>query len=290
MAEQMTATLEALAETANIAETLAREMKKPVEFLTETCHISRIALPPGWTLAERDDEKLQMTPRRKRAKVRLHDDESFIDYVKRHGTLAYSTVWCEADYVAGKVGFTAIVNDHGEEEDPHWRDHTATYTPTFSAEWRDWIGSNKKPFTQADFAAFIEDKLKDIASAEGLPTGAQMLEMALSFEANQDMRFKSALRLQNGGVQMSFVQDDDDQTLAKMQLFERFAIGISVFWSGDPYRIDARLRYRVREGKLTFWYELVRQDKVLESAAETLVEKIRAKTGSPFFFGEPFVG
>lgn len=282
-----TMTLAELASTDNIAETLAREMKAPVPLASDVEHVTRLALPPGWTLAERDDEKLQMTPRRKRASVRLHDDASFIDYVRRHGSLAYSTVWCEADYVAGKVGFVAIINDHGEEEDPHWRDHIARYTPTFSQEWREWVGNHKKTFSQADFAAFIEDKLKDIATAEGLPSGAQMLEMALSFEANQDMRFKSALRLQNGGVQMSFVQDDDDQTLAKMQLFERFAIGIPVFWNGDAYRLDARLRYRVREGKLTFWYELVRQDKVLESAAETLVEKIRTGTGSPFFFGEP---
>lgn len=116
-----------------------------------------------------------------------------------------------------------------------------------------------------------------------------MLEMALSFEANQDMRFKSAIRLQNGGVQMSFVQDDDDQTLQKMQLFERFAIGIPVFWNGDAYRIEARLRYRVRDGKLTFWYDLLRQDKVLEAATKTVIEQIRTNTGNPFFFGEPFL-
>lgn len=281
--------LEQLAETSNVAETLAREMKAPASIATPITSLSRTALPPGWKLVEHDDEELEMTPRRKRAKVRMHDAESFIDYLKRHGSLAYSTVWCEADYAAGRVGFTGILNDHGEEEDPHWRDHTATYSPVFSQEWRNWIGKNKAQFSQTEFATFIEDNLKDVASAEGLPTGAQMLEMAMSFEANQDMRFKSAIRLLNGGVQMSFVQDDDSQTLAKMQLFERFAIGIPVFWNGDAYRIDARLRYRVRDGKLTFWYELVRQDKVLESAAKTLIEDIRTKTGSPFFFGEPFL-
>ena len=115
-----------------------------------------------------------------------------------------------------------------------------------------------------------------------------MLEMALTFEANQDMRFKSAIRLQNGGVQMSFVQDDDAQTLQKMQVFDRFSIGLPVFWNGDAYRIDARLRYRVRDGKLTFWFELIRQDKVLEAATQTLIGQIREKTGNPFFFGEPF--
>ena len=95
--------------------------------------------------------------------------------------------------------------------------------------------------------------------------------------------------LQNGGVQMSFVQDDDAQTLQKMQVFDRFSVGMPVFWNGEAYRIDARLRYRVRDGKLTFWFELIRPDKVLEAATTTLIQIIREKTGNPFFFGEPFV-
>lgn len=43
-----------------------------------------------------------------------------------------------------------------------------------------------------------------------------------------------------------------------------------------------------RAGKLTFWFELIRQDKVLEAATQTLIAQIREKTGNPFFFGEPF--
>ncbi len=276
---------------ANLAETLAREMKTPLEIASEpNGNIKRVALPPGWKLEERDDDaKLLDVPRRKLAKVKLHDPESFIGYTKRHGSLTDSTVWCVADYRAGKVSFLAILNDHGEDADAqNWRDHRATFQPEFSEEWNRWIGEHKQPFSQAEFASFIEDNLKDIASVEGQPTGAQMLEMALTFEANQDMRFKSAIRLQSGGVQMSFTQDDDAQTLQKMQVFDRFSVGFPVFWNGDAYRIDARLRYRVREGKLTFWYELIRQDKVLESATQTLIEQIREKTGTPFFFGEPF--
>lgn len=275
----------------NIAETLAREMKTPVEIIsTPEGNIKRVALPPDWRLEERDDDsKLLKAPRRKVAKVRLHDPESFIDYTKRHGSLADSTIWCVADFLKGQVSFLAILNDHGEaENNPDFRDHRATFTPTFSEEWNRWIGKHKQPFTQTDFAAFIEDNLKDIASVDGQPTGSQMLEMALTFEANQDMRFKSAIRLQNGGVQMSFVQDDDAQTLQKMQVFDRFSLGFPVFWNGDAYRLDARLRYRVRDGKLTFWFELIRQDKVLEAATQTLIAQIREKTGNPFFFGEPF--
>ena len=84
---------------------------------------------------------------------------------------------------------------------------------------------------------------------------------------------------------MSFVQDDDNQTLAQMKLFEKIAIGIPVFWNGDAYQITARLRYRVKEGRLTFWYELIRHDKVLEDATKTLINKIQDATGVPLYFG-----
>lgn len=279
-------------EMTNIAETLAREMKTPIEIISEPGgNVKRLALPPGWKLEERDDDKkLLANPRRKLAHVRLHDADSFVDYTKRHGSMNDCTIWCEADYKAGRVAFLAILNDHGEDEaKAAWRDHRAHFTPEFSEEWVRWVGQNKKQFTQAEFASFIEDNLKDIAATENSPTGAQMLEMALTFEANQDMRFKSAIRLQNGGVQMSFVQDDDAQTLQKMSVFDRFSLGFPVFWNGDAYRVDARLRYRVRDGKLSFWFELIRQDKVLEAATQTLIAQIREKTGNPFFFGEPFL-
>jgi uncharacterized protein YfdQ (DUF2303 family) len=277
----------------NIAETLAREMKAPTEIGSNTGGaVRRIALPPGWALKEYDDSKFLAAPLRKRASVQLRTFDDFIQYVKRHGSLTDSTIWCEADYPTGKVAFTAILNDNGEEpEKAAWRDHLAHFQPEFSEEWKRWIANNKKALSQVEFASFIEENVKDVAGptdGQNLPSGAQMLEMALAFEATQDFRFKSAVRLQNGGQNLSFVQDDDDATIQRMQLFERFAIGIPVFRNGDAYRVDARLRYRVRDAKLTFTYELVRFDKVLEAAANGVITTIREKTGNPFFFGDPF--
>lgn len=275
----------------NMAATLAKEMKTPVLIGgNETARITRLALPEGWTLQEKDEESYQPAPRRKKASVKLHDTPSFIEYVKRHGSLDSCTIWCIADYAAGRVSFTSIINDHGEAPDAQqWRDHRATFNPVFSEEWKRWTRKNGREngFSQFEFAAFIEENNKDIASVAGSPTGAQMLEMALNMEANQDVKFKSAIRLQNGGVQLNYVADDDHQTVTRMQLFERFTLGVPVFWNGDAYQVDARLRYRVREGKLTFWYELIRADKVLEAATATVIETIKAQAGMPFFFGEP---
>ena len=267
----------------NLAETIVREARKP--FILDS---DNIAVPTGYTL--HDTEKFMEIPRRKIAKVSLTDLESFIGYIKCHGSLKFCTVYCAADYTAGQVSFKSIINDHGGEPlSREWRDHIANYTPQFSEEWKRWSVKNTHPFGQVDFATFIEENLKDIASVPNSPTGAQMLEMALAFEANQDMRFKSAVRLQNGGVNMGFVQDDDAQTLATMKVFERFSIGIPVFWNGDPYQIDARLRYRVHEGKLTFWYELIRKDKVLEDGTKSMIELIKKEAGFPFYFGNPGV-
>ena len=184
----------------------------------------------------------------------------------------------------------AIINDHGEKADQQdWRDHTATYIPAYSTEWLRWFGGDGKgnALSQIEFATFIEQNLKDIAGAEGMPSGAQMLEMALNFEANQDMRFKSAMRLQNGAVQISYVENDDDQTLKKMEMFDKFSIGIPVFWAGDSYRIDARLRYRARDGRVNFWYELIRPEQVLEDAAKGLVKQVKDGVGRPLFYGKP---
>lgn len=234
-------------------------------------------------------EKHLPTPLRKRGKVVLHDSASFIHYVNQHQSAGVTSIYCDANYQESKVDLTAIFNDQGTNS-TGWRDHTAAYSPLQSVEWKRWIGQNRKTFSQVEFALFIEDNLQDIASVEGMPTGTQMLEMAMNLEANQDSRFKSNIRLQSGGTELAFVQKEDDATLEKMRLFERFSIGIPPFFNGSNFRIDARLRYRVRDGKLTFWFELIREDKVLQAAAEEEIAKIAEATSLTVLQGNPRLG
>src|SRR5574337_191587 len=149
-------------------------------------------------------------------------------------------------------------------------------TTSPSASW--WLGMDGKPQSQVAFATFIEDNLRDIAATEGFPTGAEMLSMALSLEANQDSRFKSSVRLQSGGVDLTFVEKEDAETLRRMSIFERFAIGIPPFFNGPAYRVEARLRYRVRDMQLSFWYDLIRPDLTLADAVRSELASIAEKT------------
>lgn len=270
-------------ETENIAQTVAKETKKPFELGSEK-HIKRIALPPGWKTESFDDEKLLDRPVRINGNAMLHDLDSFMGYIDRHKIPSTSTIYCLADYEDDKLELTAIFDDHAKD-DPSWCAHTSTFVPKKSIEYKNWIKNDSEPMSQVGFALFIERNLDDIANVEGMPTGSQLLEMALQFEASQDMRIKSHVRLQNGGVQMQFVQDDDEATIARMTMFDKLAIGIPVFWNGEHYQINARLRYRVREGKATFWYELIRPEKVFEAACKTIISRVKTETGLPFFFG-----
>ena len=160
-----------------------------------------------------------------------------------------------------------------------------------SNEFKTWTSNNKNPMNQLEFALFIENNLLDIngdKGEDGLPTGAQMMQMALNLEVTQDSRIKSAVRLQSGGIRLEYVNDDDDATQKTMSVFEKFAIGIPVFWNGDCFKIEARLRYKKDGSKINFWYELVRDDKTFEHAALDMIKKIKTDTQLPFFMGTPF--
>lgn len=271
-------------EAENIAATIAREARKPFELSGDKEYI---AIPDGWKLE--DCEKTLPTPRRKKASVVLADADSFISYLKRHGSLASATIWCEADYKSGQVSFTGIMNDHSEEVDgQQWRDHIVKLVPAKAVEWERWVASNRKPMSQLDFATFIEENLADIATAPGFPSGTDMLQMATGLEIAQDSMIKSAIRLQSGGVRMEYVEDSNAETVRSMEVFSKFALGLPVFYSGAAYMLEARLKYKLSGGKLSFWYELIRPDKVVEDAAKTITTTIQEATGFPLFHGKPF--
>lgn len=244
-------------------------------------------VPEGYRL--QDLEHLLPNPARKKAKVETTDTNSFIFYTKKHGSLDHCTVYADIDAEASRFNLIAVINDHGADIDnPQWRDHRCTFSPNQSVEWKRWIGKDTLNFSQADFATWLEDNLSDIATVPGMPTGADILQMALGFEANAEKRLRSKINLQNGGVQFEFVDNEDKDTRTKMQVFERFTLGLPVFdGSVSAYPLEARLKYRERESKVVFWYELIRSDRVFKSAVVDELARIKDATGFPVISGQP---
>lgn len=235
-------------------------------------------VPDTHGLQQIDTEHLLTHPRRAKGSSRHLSAASLVDYLSRHETAA-TCLWINLDPATNALSFRAVLDDHGEDL-PGWRGHVAEYVPRLSVEWQAWVGMAGKPMPQADFAAWMEDRLPDISHADGLPSGADMLAMLLDFEAKQDMRVKSSVRLQSGGTQLEYVNTDDAATIARMKVFDRFAIAIPVFWGAQRFPVAARLRYRIAEGKVKFWFDLVRHDRVHEAAALEEIMSLRTLLNS----------
>jgi len=246
-----------------------------------------VAVPDGYKV--HDLESLLPVPTRKRADVTTTDTDSFINYVCKHGVTDTSTIYADIDAEASRFHLVGILNDHGQHDDAaQWRDHRCTFSPAQAVEWSRWLGKNKQHFNQTDFATWLEDNLPDVASVDGMPSGADILQMALGFEANSDKRLRSKINLQNGGVAFEFVEDEDKDTRTRMHVFERFTLGLPVFdGSTSAYPLEARLKYREKEGKVTFWYELIRPDRVFKTAVVDELTRIKEATGFSVISGKP---
>lgn len=246
-----------------------------------------VSVPAGYEV--HDLEKLLPTPARKHAEVTTTDTDSFIFYTKKHGSLDRCTIYADINAEATRFNLIGVINDHGADPGAQqWRDHRCVFQPTQALEWKRWLGANKKTFSQTDFAAWLEDNLSDVATVAGMPSGADILQMALAFEANSDKRLRSKVNLQDGGIRLEFVDDANQETRTTMQAFERFTLGLPVFdGSSSAYPLEARLKYRDKDGVLTFWYELIRPDRVFKTAVTEELDRIKTATGFPIVSGKP---
>lgn len=285
----------------NLAETLADVLPKAGQLASISppegvngLTIAHYAVPRNTEVKELkvDLEHLLPNPRATKAHARLAAAVDFLAYVDRH-KLANSLVWCDFNPQSFKLKFTAVIDEHANGT-AGWRRHTAELDPLMSAEWKVWKDTHdRKPMLQTPFAEFLQEHADAINSNEasvsaGYPTALQMLTMATNFVHNEERSLKSSVRLQSGGVRLTYVADADKGTTEEMAMFEKFQIGIPVFHGAGAWAIDARLKYRNNSGKLSFHYELVRPDRVHQAAAEALISEVReglAEIGVPMLFG-----
>jgi uncharacterized protein YfdQ (DUF2303 family) len=240
-----------------------------------------IVLPAGYVA--HDLEKSLLQPIRKRGNVTMNDAVSFVEYFNLHQ--AESQIYGQVD----PPKFVAVLNDN-RKDGPGWGDHRVTYSCPLSKEWKVWKGFAGTPRDQIAFSEFMETNTPDIvSSAPDEPSGATMLEVATSFKAQKKVNFASGQRLDNGQVDFIFQEEIQGSAGAKgsIKVPERFYIGIPVFEGGAPYRIECKLRYRLKDGSLTMWFDMVRDHKVLEAAFMDIWQEIEVGTAANIWRGMP---
>ncbi len=224
-------------------------------------------------------EQMRERPRRIEQAVNLTTPRAFLDYFNEFST-DDSAVFINQEH--GSV--TGILDYHSDPETPQNCKHIVRYNLPKTPEWSKWNNDNGLLMTQEAFALFIEDMSPEIVA----PTSAEMLEIALTLNAKTNIKFRSAKRLDNGQTQITYNETIDATAGANGQLEipEKITIAMKVF-KGDPetYAMDARLRYRIKEGALRFMYELIRPERIYDDAIDTLFKHIKehAKTSRVYY-------
>jgi uncharacterized protein YfdQ (DUF2303 family) len=209
----------------------------------------------------------------------LHDTDSFITYVNEYGKQGVSHIFFNGE----KEQFRAILDYHEKPETPNWCDHTALFQARRSVEFSIWMTQNRKNMTQVEFARFLEDNLPDVVE----PNSGELLQIALTFEAKKSVDFSSGVRLNNGQIQ--FAYDEIVRGTAQkgtIEIPEQFILGVPIHVNGPAYRIPVRLRWRLQEGKVAFWYEIVRPHRFIEDALKEIRERVAKETALPVLAGE----
>lgn len=231
-----------------------------------------------------DLEKFLDVPTRKRGTFQFHDTASFIAYVNLHkgaDTAIYATL---KDSGQLQIPTFAAVIDEYSKDTTAWRGHKATYECRLSPEWKIWMDKNKKPGGQVDFAQFIEDNTPDIVR----PEAAEMLEIAKSLEAKKAVSYKSGIKLENGDTQFQYTEETVGKAGGNgtLEIPSEFVIAIPIVVNGPKIEMKARLRYRITEGVLQFWYDLERPHKIVEAAFKATWEQIEKETTIQVLHGQ----
>jgi len=218
-------------------------------------------------------------PRRTRQTVKLSDLRSFVVYVARFRDPERSLIYTQE----ARLTATAIL-DHPAPGQPDWGQHRAVFTLTPTPAWTAWLGVNGRRFGQVEFAEWVENHLPDIAD----PTGGVLLEMVKQLDIRKAVQFESSIRLDNGQTQLTYVETvTGSQAKSTATIPETFILGLIPFEGADQYKLTARLRYRLTEGKVALWFELLRPGDVVRDAWSRVVEQIGAAGAVPILGGEP---
>lgn len=275
----------------NIVESAIQAASKP--FLMDISGTPVLLMPDcngGWSRQELD--KYRTEPLRKTGAVVLHQLDSLLAFIKEHKESG-TQLFVDADYAQGRASFKAVMNGHTGPQ-PDFGDFTALYTPMKTVDCSNWLESNGKKMDQEEFARFLQDNIANIVSQDPAntsrqyPAAADLLEFASNLEMTSTVRFRSSTKVQNGQVQFEYVEEGDNNTKGRLQMFERFGLGLQPFAGGDAYFIEAFLRFRIdrNSGELKLWYDLNRPDKALENATEKMIERIKVESDVPVYFGK----
>jgi uncharacterized protein YfdQ (DUF2303 family) len=263
---------DAIIETA-IASTTPQEL--------DPTQVYSVTVPDGGTHRILDLEHYLTAPRRATGTYKPATVASFIDYATAHRDPERTTIW--VDVIAHSI--LAILNDNAPTA-PDWGDHRASLQLLQTPEWKHWMSRDGRYVNQEEFAEHLQDGIEQIR----VPDGATMLEIAQTIQGKTKVDWKTARRLDNGEVSFSYQEEISAGAgrSGSLEIPPIIELAISPFYGEEPHDIQARLRYRIREGHLSIGYKLDRPVEVLTNVMGGIATRLREQNGfANVYMGAP---
>lgn len=264
--------------------------------------VNLASVPQGRTLVSLKPflDELRAAPERKRGKAMLQTIGSFVDHVNRHKD-ADSVMFADIESAAPYLLAVYDYNEAGPEGAPRFGQHRAVYPFPLSDEWNAWEAAGGAGFRgQQAFAEFLEDRIMDVSADAGasvtalaeelgltLATPRKLLELSRGLTINVAARVANHQNLSSGEGQLVFQTEHRDEQGAPIKVPGAFAISIPVLSGGPAYKLPVRLRYRVKDGSVSWAVSIERVERAWKIALEESCAFAAKETGLPLFYGTP---
>ncbi|MBQ8465309.1 MAG: DUF2303 family protein [Alphaproteobacteria bacterium] len=259
-----------------------------------------IIAPEGMSVAHAKQfiEKEQTAPEVLKGSTSLHNCNSFIEFVNR-----YKTENSALFYNQSEQKITCIF-DCATKEKTSFEQHKASYAFPFSDELQEWQKHNASPMPQIEFAYFIEKNVLDLSEppANDGETDAlknirlrigghyagvnRMVELSRGISIHNDERATIKHDINTGEAVVDFSSEHTDMSGNKVKVPNMFLIVIPVLKGGKMYQLPCRLRYRLKEGVIRWWYEVIDLDKAIEKAIDEELDTIKKDISLPVYYGD----
>lgn len=283
-----------------------KELYKPEKIKLENGS-EVLAMPHGIKLesTKKFFDEYRTAPERRKGTASVGDLASFITHVNRFKD-DDSIIF--ADNSPQNPKLTAVLDYHKKtaKGEPRFGEHRTVYNFPISDEWALWTSKDGQIFGQSEFAAFIEDNILDcISPADGdtenneqlvalrtllggnFASPDKLVTLSRGLAVNESAKVVGKVNLSTGEGQINFETQHTDAAGAPVNVPNLFLIAIPVFEGGERYRIAIRLRYRVRNGAVAWFYEIYKPENIFIDAFKGACTVAAKETDLPLLVGSP---
>lgn len=286
-------------------------------------------------------ESFREHPERPTGTAVTMDTASFINHVNRHKTPS-SVIFCNRDWKAPRQAprnyqdavewlkndtdawtrpsLTAVLDYHHPTNAdtyaglPQWGEHRTCYTFPLSKEFLAWATFNELRMTQADMAAFFEDRAIDIVPpptfndsdpySENKDFHAMLermtnllagrwgdafdaMNMSRTMRIHENSKVEQTTKRESGQDNLIYTTEHTDDQGQKFEPKSLFLLSIPIFEQGPKYLLPILVSYKLRASAITWSYKMYRHDLAVNDAIQTACAMVAAETTLPLIYGTP---